>query len=244
MESIETTQRSAQIEEEDEMIMPVHEPVRWFTSDLLATYSTGTNTWTATDAFGNALDVGWVETSNSATLYAANYFSEIDLSGLQADYKTFNPLSYFVQRWTPPASELVAASGSGATGCTIAQHWVTSTKPIPAAFNVNEITYSQTYGPSYDELVGYHFQTWTNDTTGASTLMQMRDSQTLGALQATTAQKLYTMTRVAIIPGLGATTPSNNNVAAVGPAVVTMAQEIVKESDLQYIMRTKRAYDS
>jgi len=222
------------------MIMPVHEPVRWFTSDLLVTYVAGTSSWTATDAFTNPLDVGWVETSNSPVLYAANYFSEIDLSGLQVDYKTFNPLSYFVQRWTPPASALVGAS-TGAPGCTIAQHWVTSTKPIPAAFNVNEITYSQTYGPSYDELVGYHFQTWTNDTTGSSTLMQMRDSQTLGALQATTAQKLYTMTRVAIIPQEA---PSNGNTAGIGPAVVTMAQEIVKETDLQYIMRTKRAYDS
>ena len=240
MESIETTQRSAQTEEEDEMIMPVHEPIRWFTSDLLATYSTGTSTWTATDAFGNALDVGWVETTNSPALYAANYFSEIDLSGLKVDYKTFNPLSYFVQRWTPPASALVGAA-TGAPGCNITQHWVTSTKPIPASFNINEITYTQTYGPSYDELVGYHFQTWTNDTTGASTLMQLRDSQTLGVLQATTAQKLYTFTRVMIVPQEA---PSNGNAAGIGPAVVTMAQEIVKETDLQYIMRTKRAYDS
>ena len=240
MESIETTQRSAQTEEEDEMILPQHEAVRWFTPDMLATYVSGTSSWTITDAMGAAPDVAWEITANTPLLLSMNYRSEIDLKGLQTDYLTFNPLSYFVQRWSLPATSLVGAVG-GNTGVTITQHWVTSTKPIPADFNILKWSYDQTYGPSYDELVGYHHETYTNDSTGSSTLMQIRDAQTLGTLQPTTAAKLYTLTRIVIIPIEAAT---NTNEVGVGPAVVTMAQEIVKESDLQYIMRTKRAYDS
>ena len=86
-----------------------------------------------------------------------------------------------------------------------------------------------------------NYQVWVNDTTGASALMALRDSQTLGALQATAAAKLYTLTRVTFIIQ---ESPVNLSTIGFASGVVTMAQEVVKEKDLEYIMRVKRAYDS
>ncbi len=222
------------------MILPEHEPIRWFTPDMVGTYSTGSGTWVITDAMGGAPDVAWDITANSPTLLSMNYRQTIDLGGLMQNYLTFNPLSYFVQRWDSPGTDLVGAT-SGDTGVTITQQWVTSTKPIPSDFNISKWTYTNTYGPSYDELVGYNIQIFVNDTTGASTTMTLRDAQTLGALQATTAAKLYTLFRIVVIPNEASLDAKQVGVA---PAVVTIAQEIAKEENLEYVMRTARAYDS
>ena len=221
------------------MMLPKHEPIRWFTPDMIGTYSTGSGNWVLTDAMGNAPDVAWEITANTGGLLSMNYRQTIDLGGLMQNYLTFNPLSYFVQRWSAPGTDLVGAA-TGDTGVTISQQWVTSTKPIPSSFNINEWTYTNTYGPSYDELIGYHTEIFVNDTTGASTLMTLRDAQTLGALQATTAAKLYTLFRIVVIPK---ETSVNAKQVGIAPAVVTIAQEIAKEKNLEYIMRTARAYD-
>lgn len=211
---------------------PDHLPVRWFVSDIVGTYNSGTSSWVVTDAFGGAVDDAWAVTSNTPTLYAANFFQTIDLTGLQENYLTFNPLSYVVQRFTAPAEAMTP-------NVEIFISWVTSTKPIPADFNINQVSYTNLYGPSYDELVGYQNQAWTNDTTGKT--MRLADVQTLGVLQATAAAKLYTLCRILVAP---ASAPANGETFAIPPSVVTIQQQVEREDDLQYIMRLKRAYDS
>jgi len=217
-----------------EIMEPDHLPIRWFASDVLGTYNSGTSSWVLTDSFGNALDDAWVVTANTPNSVGMNFFQDIDLTGLQENYMTFNPLSYVVQRWGMPAESITP-------NVSVVISWVTSTKPIPTTFNINEISYTNQYGPSYDELVGYQIQSWTNDTTGQ--LMRLADVQTLGVLQATAAAKLYSLCRVVVSIPAGSAA-SNNEKFGIPTSVVTIQQQVERENDLQYIMRLKRAYDS
>ena len=216
-----------------EIIEPDHQPLRWFTPGVKATYNAGTSTWDFTDLFNNALEGAWTVTNNSPTAFSLRHRGFVDLQGLHHNYLTCNPLSYNVTRWGPPA-ETISTHQALAS-----MTWVTAIKPIPQSFNINQITYTENFGPSYDDLVGMTNQVWTSDST--TDMMVAGDAQTLGTLSATAAERLYTLFQFA---STISDTPSNGNVVQIFPAVVTIQQQVTQESTLAYIMRLKQAYDT
>ena len=215
------------------IIEPDHQPLRWFTAGIKATYNAGTSTWDFTDAFNNPIEGDWTITNNSPTAFSMRHRGFVDLQGLQHNYMTCNPLSYNVTRWGPAAEEITTHQAI------VSMIWCTATKPIPQTFNINEITYSENFGPSYDDLVGMKTEIWSSD--AATAMMVLGDSQTLGTLTATAAERLYTLFQFAATIS---DTPSANDVVQIFPAVVTIQQQVTKESTLAYIMRLKQAYDT
>ena len=215
------------------IIEPDHQPLRWFTPSVKATYDAGTSTWAFTDLFNNPLEGGWQVTNNQPTAFSLRHRGFVDLQGLHHNYLTCNPLSYNVNRWTPAAEDITTHQSL------ITQTWLTAIKPIPDTFNIGEITYSEDFGPSYDDVVGLKSDFLTSDS--ATAMMVLGDSITLGTLSATAAERLYTLFQFASnITG----TPTNGDFLLIGPAVVTIQQQVTQESTLAYIMRLKQAYDT
>ena len=213
------------------MIPPKHQPIRWFTDEILFTYDGGSNIYVPTVPFGG--DPTWTAVASSATSMTVENRQALDISGLtQYQETTLDPLSYMVGRWGAPISNATTA-GAGILQIS----WITSTQPVPA-YSATTIPYSIGTGPSYDELIGYHHQSWTKDV-AIPGIMRMNDSQTIGAMSPSVGKKLYCVASVTIT----STNPQAGDTFMFTPSVVTIAQQAVKEPELEYIMRLARTYD-
>jgi hypothetical protein len=236
LEPIQATQRSAQTEEEDEMIPPKHLPLRWFADEALFTYDAGGSVYTFSVPFGG--QPTWTVVASSATSMTVENRQEIDITGLtQTIDSTLDPLSFMVGRWAPPIAN-TTIPGGGVNAGIVEMTWITSSKPIPA-YSASTIPYTLGTGPTYDELIGYHNQSWSKDVTVPG-IMKLNDVQTIGAMTPTTGRKLYCLARLIVT----STSPQNGDAFLIYPSVVTVAQQVVKEPTLEYIMRMARTMDS
>ena len=217
------------------MIPPKHLPLRWFADEALFTYDAGASAYGLTIPFGG--QPTWTAVASSATSMTVENRQEIDITGLtQTIDSTLDPLSFMVGRWAPPISNTTLTSPHNAG--IVELTWITSSKPIPA-YSASTIPYTLGTGPTYDELIGYHNQSWSKDATVPG-IMKLNDVQTIGAMTPTTGRKLYCLARIV----LTSTSPQNDDTFLIYPSVVTIAQQVVKEPKLEYIMRMARTMDS
>ena len=221
------------------MILPDHEPLRWFIP-YTSFISEGDGTWTIQVFEGSGGPWEWQTYSESSKSLTALYSGTIDLGGLERQAKTLNPLGYSVARWACPS-----IANSVANGVILQCTWVTSIKPIPDAL-VDELSlaYSIESAQDYSELIGFQCQTFSTDNALNVGTFKPVDTQTMGALQATAVPTLHTQLMVDITCATATTGTGEDRTAIyLPPSVVTIPQDIVKEEDLEYIYRLKRYAD-
>ena len=219
------------------MILPEHEPLRWFVPGTIFT-SDGEGGWAADVIDPQFGQWEWVISVQSATNVQAYYPGFIDLGGFVRQGRTLNPLSFNVSRWYTPG--WIANPAGDADVADMYLTWVTSTREIPEPLTFVPMEYALESSETFGDLVGYQNQAWTTNTTITSELMQQLDVQTLGTLQPTAGPSLHTLFQVSF-EAKGDTYAGD--VLSVPPSVVTIAQEVVKEDDLEYVYRLKRLSD-
>lgn len=216
------------------MILPDHEPLRWFVPGTVFT-SDGAGNWSANVITATGGSWEWVISFQSATNVVAYYPGFIDLGGFVREGQTFNPLSFNVSRWAPPGwiSSVAPVAEAYLT-------WLTSTREIPQPLTYTPWEYSLESSETFGDLVGFQNQAWTTNSTITSQLMQQLDVQTLGTLQPTAGAGLHTLFQVAFE---SAQNTESTDSFSIAPSVVTIAQEVVKEPELEYVYRLKRLAD-
>lgn len=223
------------------MILPENEPLRWFVP-ATTFESDGAGGWSAAVVSEGLGSWEWKFSFQSATNMTAFYPGFIDLGGFVREGRTFNPLSFNVSRWYTPGWIEDPADPDPPAPVYAYLTWFTSTReiPVPDPTLFAPMAYSIESAETFGDLVGYQNQAWTTNTTITNSLMQQLDIQTLGTLQPTAGAGLHTLFMVQL------ETTANTyagDVLGLPPSVVTIAQEVVKEDELEYVYRLKRLSD-
>ena len=216
------------------MILPEHEPLRWFVPGTVFT-SDGAGNWSANIVSADGGTWEWVISTSTVKNVVAYYPGFIDLGGFVRESRTLNPLSFSVSRWATPgwiSSESPVAEAY--------LTWITSTREIPQPLTYAPWEYALESAETFGDLVGFQNQAWTTNSTITSELMQQLDVQTLGTLQPTAGAGLHTLFQVAFE---AKENTGNENTFSVPPSVVTISQEVVTEPELEYVYRLKRLMD-
>ena len=222
-------------------------PLRAFYPGLSLAMSHTGNIEPNTVAGDNFLELGqqqWkaiLPASPASQLYTTS--QTIDLSGLTLGEKTMMPLGFQVSTWGCPEHTFGVVSTSKA--CTVKQLWVCSDAPVPeepynnSPMRITGNLYSLYDNESIASLIGGSWQSWNTDTAIQTAAMVQVGADSYGNLTPVAADMLYTRSWIWIDNGITGISATDGN-WEIFPSMITMPQEVQKESDLQWIMRLQR----
>tara|TARA_Y100001973_G_C5189150_1_gene329773 strand:- start:246 stop:983 length:738 start_codon:yes stop_codon:yes gene_type:complete len=185
----------------------------------------------------------WVDrTPGGATATTAlySYDSFADITGLNHGEKTIFPLGYQISTWQNPSHTSI---GAGATkACRIQMAWITSTESITTTIvdpdTLLAYLYSLSDDHSFNELVGYGWETWNTDTSLGTGATVPIEKDVFGALLPTATRRWTT--RVYLWIDNDYVDSATTGFWEIAPSLINIPQRVVKESDLEYIMRLQR----
>tara|TARA_Y100000361_G_scaffold152739_1_gene172902 strand:- start:73 stop:771 length:699 start_codon:yes stop_codon:yes gene_type:complete len=169
-------------------------------------------------------------------------YQNIDLSGLTMGEKTMMPMGYQVSTWGSPEHTWGPTSSSKA--CMIKQLWVCSDAPIPEEpYNNSPQLITGNMFSLYDHeaiasLIGGSWQSWNTDSAIQTGSMVQVGADSYGNLTPVAADMLYTRCWIWINNAFASSAADGN--WEIYPSMITIPQDVKKESELEWIMRLQR----
>lgn len=187
--------------------------------------------------WGNGLN-GWTSISGSAAtgIYYENYF---DLSGYELDDLTLVPTMMQLQDALPYTTDNIADPNLGLAVFDIISQERLNPATVAANYAVNEYPSSPGSKDDWTQILMCGFRLFLPQTDFTTTQVLLpAQGGPLGSSQATAVQKLWVY-RIIIT---GASDWSNKSVFIPATRFV-LGAEVIKEDDLEYMMRLKRSYE-
>ena len=222
-------------------------PLRAFYPGLSLAMSDGGNiepTAVSVDTFLGRGQQQWkniLAASAAQALYTT--YQNIDLSGLTLGEKTMMPMGYQVSTWGSPEHTYGIVSTTKA--CVVKQLWVCSDAPIPEEpyYNAPQLITGNLFSLYDDEsigsLIGASWQSWNTDTAIQTGSMVQVGADSYGNLTPVAADMLYTRCWIWINNTFTSISATDGN-WEIYPSMITIPQDVKKESDLEWIMRLQR----
>lgn len=217
---------------------------------LIGTGGGGTNTILvdSSGAFGSDGSNNYWEQVGTPAYDSAlfRYDTFTDITGLTRGEQTLFPISWNATPWLNPKIAYYGAGTAAVKAYELDIVWFTATSEpdaLPTGTHFEEyITgsqYSLVNNRTFTELVGYGWSSFSTEGQLTTSATAKTGSGSFGYLTPTASTRLYHRCFVRVLNW----SPSNSGTVdklEVFPSVITIGQEIDKESDLEYIMRLQR----
>ena len=227
---------------------PIRELIPGLSLDLVKSGS-NTITFDATSAFAADGSNGrWTQLGTPAYDQGIFMFEGYsDITGLVRGEQTLFPVSWNATPWLNPKMAYYGTGDGANKAYEIDIVWFSSTSE-PEEIDTS-VTYWEEYlmatqfslvnNQTFTELVGYGWSSFTTEGQVTTSTMAKSGSGSFGYLTPTASTRLYHRCFVRVL-NWRADVTGVSDIIEIYPSVITIGQEIDRESDLEYIMRLQR----